>query len=204
MYSRIVSVSRSWWLPDIFLRVTSNFINTSRRPRSPSAFPPHPQRSNVRKIDAMYLYTDGGKEVLGDISDTQMQTTIAAALATTNEAMTNSDIDLEISPVYIGLVSLNSSDLSPLRFKMLTRASQSIVISSVVFLPVKGGANRSVKNTRALRLCLISSQRMAKHIIRIPFSCSRNILARSSPTTRPPPLLRPSSILSRKTKTSPK
>ena len=68
---------------------------------------------NIRflpKIDVMYLYTEGGKTVLGGISDTQMQTTIATALVTTNEAMTNSEIDLEISPVHIGLVrSLNVS-----------------------------------------------------------------------------------------------
>ncbi|CAN0210390.1 unnamed protein product, partial [Ascophyllum nodosum] len=43
-------------------------------------------------IDVMYLYTEGGKDVLGGISDTQMQTTLATALATANEAMDNSDI----------------------------------------------------------------------------------------------------------------
>lgn len=52
----------------------------------------------------MYLYTEGGRTVLGGISDTQMQTTIATGVATTNQAMINSDIDLEISPVHIGLV----------------------------------------------------------------------------------------------------
>lgn len=67
------------------------------------------------KIDVMYLYTEGGKKILGGISDTQMRTMIATALATTNEAMANSQIDLKISPVYIGLVrGLNSSD--PSRF----------------------------------------------------------------------------------------
>lgn len=65
----------------------------------------------LTKIDVMYLYTDLAMEYLGGVSDTQMQTNIATALATTNEAMTNSEIDLEISPVYIGSVrSPNSSD----------------------------------------------------------------------------------------------
>ena len=52
----------------------------------------------------MYLYTEGGKDVLGGISDTQMQTTLATALATSNQAMDNSAIDLTLSLVYIGLV----------------------------------------------------------------------------------------------------
>ena len=56
------------------------------------------------KVDVMYLYTEGGKDVLGGISDAQMQTTLAAAIASANEAMTNSDIDLTLSLVYTGSV----------------------------------------------------------------------------------------------------
>ena len=56
------------------------------------------------KIDVMYLYTEGGKDVLGGISDTQMQTTLATALATANEAMNNSDIGLSLSLTHVGLV----------------------------------------------------------------------------------------------------
>lgn len=54
----------------------------------------------------MYLYTEGAKDVLGGISDTQMQSTLATGLATANEAMTNSGIDLVLSLVHVGLVRL--------------------------------------------------------------------------------------------------
>lgn len=54
----------------------------------------------------MYLYTEGGKNVLGGISDTQMQSTLATGLATANEAMTNSGIGLVLSLVHVGLVRL--------------------------------------------------------------------------------------------------
>ena len=57
-----------------------------------------------RQIDLMILYTEGAKESLGGISDAQMETALAAAITSTNEAMTNSDIDLEISVVYVGTV----------------------------------------------------------------------------------------------------
>lgn len=75
---------------------------------------------DFRKIDVMYLYTKGVKEVLGDISDIQVQTTIATAIATTNQAMNNSKIDLEISPVHIGSVSPNSSSLDCLSIRRVT------------------------------------------------------------------------------------
>lgn len=68
----------------------------------------------------LYLYTKGVNEVLGDISDIQVQTTIATAIATTNQAMNNSKIDLEISPVHIGSVSPNSLRSDRLSIRMVT------------------------------------------------------------------------------------
>lgn len=76
----------------------------------------------------MYLYTEGGKEMLGGISDTQMRTTIATAFATTNEAMANSQIDLQLSPVYIGLVR---GRFRPVPLQRFTGAYQSIVLPRV-------------------------------------------------------------------------
>ena len=61
---------------------------------------------DLPKIDVMYLYTQGGKDLLGGISDAQMQTTLATALTTSNDATTNSDIDLTFSLVYVGQVRL--------------------------------------------------------------------------------------------------
>ena len=59
---------------------------------------------DLSKIDVMYLYTQGGKDLLGGISDAQMQTTLATALTTSNDATTNSGIDLTLSLVYVGQV----------------------------------------------------------------------------------------------------
>ena len=84
----------------------------------------------------MYLYTQGGKDLLGCISDAQMQTTLATALATSNDAMDNSDIDLTFSLVYVGQVRLvlsvtfciysgsSSSTLSPRFFSELSWGKQ--------------------------------------------------------------------------------
>ncbi|CAN0145382.1 unnamed protein product [Ascophyllum nodosum] len=63
-------------------------------------------------VDVMYLYTEGGKDVLGGISDAQMQTTLAAAIASANEAMTNSDIDLTLSLVYTGSLPYDEDSTS--------------------------------------------------------------------------------------------
>ena len=83
---------------------------------TPTAFVPNVVISNSSspclllydppKIDVMYLYTQGGKGLLGGICDAQMQTTLATALATSNDATTNSDIDLTFSLVYVGQVRL--------------------------------------------------------------------------------------------------
>lgn len=52
----------------------------------------------------MMLYSEDGKGMLGNISDTQMQTTLATALSTSNEALVNSGIDMEFSLVHVGPV----------------------------------------------------------------------------------------------------
>lgn len=53
----------------------------------------------------MFLYTPEVMALLGDISAMQMVSFLSAALALTNEAMTNSDIGVEFSLVFAGLVS---------------------------------------------------------------------------------------------------
>ncbi|CAN0357794.1 unnamed protein product, partial [Ascophyllum nodosum] len=63
-------------------------------------------------IDVMYLYTQGGKDLLGGISDAQMQTTLATALTTSNDATTNSDIDLTFSLVYVGQLPYEETSTS--------------------------------------------------------------------------------------------
>lgn len=52
----------------------------------------------------MMLYSEGGKGMLGNITDAQMQTTLATALSTSNEALVNSRIDMEFSLVHVGPV----------------------------------------------------------------------------------------------------
>ncbi|CAN0372426.1 unnamed protein product [Ascophyllum nodosum] len=60
----------------------------------------------------MYLYTQGGKDLLGGISDAQMQTTLATALTTSNDATTNSGIDLTLSLVYVGQLPYEETSTS--------------------------------------------------------------------------------------------
>ena len=62
----------------------------------------------ARKIDVMMLYNEGGKDKLGGISDAQMQTTLATALSSSNEAFARSGINLEFTLVYVGLVRVGS------------------------------------------------------------------------------------------------
>ena len=54
----------------------------------------------------MFLYTPGGRDILG-VSDSQMQSVLADSLITVNEAMVNSDIDLQLSLVRVEPVSLS-------------------------------------------------------------------------------------------------
>lgn len=53
----------------------------------------------------MFLYSEGGRERLGNITPEQIETTALEALVRTNQAMVNSDIDLVLSLVYVGPVS---------------------------------------------------------------------------------------------------
>ena len=54
----------------------------------------------------MFLYTPGGRDILG-VSDSQMQSELADSLIAVNEAMVNSDIDLQFSLVRVEQVSLS-------------------------------------------------------------------------------------------------
>ena len=54
----------------------------------------------------MFLYTPGGRDILG-VSDSQMQSELADSLISVNEAMVNSDIDLQFSLVRVEPVSLS-------------------------------------------------------------------------------------------------
>lgn len=52
----------------------------------------------------MFLYTESALEAYGDVTDAQMETVLATAITSSNEAMGNSGIDLELSVVYVGQV----------------------------------------------------------------------------------------------------
>ncbi|CAN0355754.1 unnamed protein product [Ascophyllum nodosum] len=58
------------------------------------------QEESTTQIDLMFLYTPGGRDILG-VSDSQMQSVLADSLITVNEAMVNSDIDLQLSLVRV-------------------------------------------------------------------------------------------------------
>lgn len=61
---------------------------------------------HASQIDVMFLYSELGRELLGNISPEQIETTLLEALVWTNEAMVNSEIDLVFSLVYVGEVSI--------------------------------------------------------------------------------------------------
>ncbi|CAN0252790.1 unnamed protein product [Ascophyllum nodosum] len=50
----------------------------------------------------MMLYTDDVKTMLGGVTDAQLESTFAAAIASSTEALTNSDIDAEFRLVFVG------------------------------------------------------------------------------------------------------
>ena len=52
----------------------------------------------------MMLYTDDVKTMLGGVTDAQLESTFAAAIASSTEALTNSDIDAEFRLVFVGPV----------------------------------------------------------------------------------------------------
>lgn len=60
------------------------------------------------QIDVMMLYTETIKSVLGDLSDSQMESTLAVAIASSNQALNNSNIDAEFRLVYVGPVRSSS------------------------------------------------------------------------------------------------
>lgn len=68
----------------------------------------------------MFLYTESALEAYGDITDAQMETVLATAITSSNEAMSNSDIDLELSVVYVGPVRFRSR-----QFKFVPNISNS-------------------------------------------------------------------------------
>ena len=56
----------------------------------------------------MFMYTPSGRDVLG-VSDSQMQSVLADSVIIANEALTNSDIDLQFALVRVEPVSLSLS-----------------------------------------------------------------------------------------------
>ena len=56
----------------------------------------------------MFMYTPSGRDVLG-VSDSQMQSVLADSVIIANEALTNSDIDLQFVLVRVEPVSLSLS-----------------------------------------------------------------------------------------------
>lgn len=60
------------------------------------------------QINVMMLYTETIKSILGDLSDSQMDSTLAVAIASSNQALNNSSIDAEFRLVYVGPVRSSS------------------------------------------------------------------------------------------------
>lgn len=60
----------------------------------------------------MFVYTPGGRDILG-VSDSQMQSELASSLVTANEAMVNSDVDLQFSLVRVEPVSVQWNYIIP-------------------------------------------------------------------------------------------
>lgn len=71
---------------------------------------PHPTVAMIRKgevnVDAMMLYSDEAKNLLGGLTDKQMETKLIKAIASTNEAFVTSDISLHFSLVRAQQVQL--------------------------------------------------------------------------------------------------
>ena len=78
------------------------------------------------------LFDEGGKEKLGGISDAQMQTTLASALSSSNEAFAHSGINLKFSLVYVGLVrtafDVKSSNLRSFAFVVNSSHTNSFIV----------------------------------------------------------------------------
>lgn len=72
----------------------------------------------------MMLYTDDVKAMLGGISDAQLESTFAAAIASSTEALINSDIDAAFRIVFVGSVRI--------QYKYSDR-SQRIVLEGKIF-----------------------------------------------------------------------
>ncbi|CAM9947341.1 unnamed protein product, partial [Sphacelaria rigidula] len=82
---------------------------TSRRLRASSVGRKAVRRTNKDRklqtsteVDVMMLYSDLAKSQLGGISDEQMTTIITDAIASTNEAFVNSDLDVHYRLVHVG------------------------------------------------------------------------------------------------------
>lgn len=63
---------------------------------------------SLPQIDVMMLYTETIKSILGDLSDSQMDSTLAVAIASSSQALNNSNIDAEFRLVYVGPVRSSS------------------------------------------------------------------------------------------------
>lgn len=74
--------------------------------RHHSRAPHHPLRKMEHQIDVTMIFSELTREELGGISDEQMATIFTDAVASTNEAFVNSDIDLHFRLVHVGQVGI--------------------------------------------------------------------------------------------------
>ena len=75
----------------------------------------------VPQIDVMMLYTDDVKPMLGGVTDAQLESMFAAEIASTTEALTNSDIDAEFRLVFVGPVRILTQMFRPFSEGIMSR-----------------------------------------------------------------------------------
>jgi len=66
-------------------------------------------------MDVMLLYTEGVKTTLGGVSDDQVESTLATAIASSNLALQNSQVNAEFRLVYTGPVRISTETLETSR-----------------------------------------------------------------------------------------
>lgn len=58
------------------------------------------------QIDVMLLFTETVNDIFGGVSDSQVMSTLATAIASSNQALNDSSIDAEFHLVYAGPVRI--------------------------------------------------------------------------------------------------
>lgn len=61
----------------------------------------------------MLLYTETVNDIFGGVSDSQVMSTLATAIASSNQALTDSNIDAEFHLVYTGPVRIPARVFRP-------------------------------------------------------------------------------------------